>query len=76
MKSFQTLRYLYTSRFKDLSFKNGEKNLSILKNKLFADTIYEYLVDDRVDLETPLSICHINPLYEITKTSTKKFNLQ
>lgn len=49
MKSFQTLRYLYTSRFKDLSFKNGEKNLSILKNKLFVDTDYEYLVDDRVD---------------------------
>lgn len=49
MKSFQTLRYLYTSRFKDLSFKNGEKNLCILKNKLFADTDYEYLVDDRVD---------------------------
>lgn len=50
MKSFQTMRYLYTSRFKDLSFKNGEKNLSILKNKLFADTDYnEYLVDDRVD---------------------------
>lgn len=48
MKSFQTLRYLYTSRFKDLSFKNGEKNLSILKNKLFVDTDYEYLVDDRV----------------------------
>lgn len=49
MKSFQTMRYLYTSRFKDLSFKNGEKNWSILKNKLFADTDYEYLVDDRVD---------------------------
>lgn len=43
------MRYLYILRFKDLSFKNGEKNLSIFKNKLFVDIDYEYFVDDRVD---------------------------